>query len=148
MRPILPVGGVRGSRWNDHRKVINGAFYRARTGVPWRDLPERFGHWVTVYKRHRRWSEDGRWARLPTAVQAGGGAEGLIDWRAAVGLDRRAGAPACRGSTPRKGESGRTKRSDRVRAIRRTGWRNCCGTGSRKVARRFLHSRGPARGRS
>ncbi|MGW5689017.1 transposase, partial [Nonomuraea sp. NPDC003754] len=46
--PLLPAGGMRGGRWNDHRMVINGVLYRARTGLPWRDLPERFGSWVTV----------------------------------------------------------------------------------------------------
>jgi transposase len=32
--------------------VINGILFRVRTGVPWRDLPERFGSWKTVYERH------------------------------------------------------------------------------------------------
>ncbi|MEV4222553.1 transposase, partial [Nonomuraea sp. NPDC049725] len=31
------------------RRTINGVLYRARTGLPWRDLPERFGSWITVY---------------------------------------------------------------------------------------------------
>ncbi len=31
-------------------------------GCPWRDLPSEYGHWLTVYKRHRRWSGDGTWA--------------------------------------------------------------------------------------
>ncbi|MFJ9123453.1 transposase [Streptomyces sp. NPDC102340] len=43
----------------DHRRVINGVLFRARTGVPWQDLPERYGPWQTVYERHRRWSADG-----------------------------------------------------------------------------------------
>jgi transposase len=44
----------RGHRWNDHRLVINGIFFRTRTGCPRRDLPECFGNWKTVYNRHRR----------------------------------------------------------------------------------------------
>jgi transposase len=48
-----------GGRWADHRVVINGIFFRTRSGCPWRDLPEGFGNWKTVYNRHRRWSGDG-----------------------------------------------------------------------------------------
>jgi transposase len=53
--------GIRGwgTRWNDHRLVIDGIFFRTRTGCPWRDLPGCFGNWKTVYNRHRRWSGDG-----------------------------------------------------------------------------------------
>jgi transposase len=66
LKPLLPEGG----RWNDHRRTIDGVLYRARTGLPWRDLPEWFGSWITVYKRHRRWSADGTWQMLLTAIQA------------------------------------------------------------------------------
>jgi len=44
--------------------VINGIFFRARAGCPWRDLPEGFGNWKTVYNRHRRWSLDGTWEKI------------------------------------------------------------------------------------
>lgn len=44
---------------------------RTRTGNPWRDLPERYGSWQTVYERHRRWSADGTWSRILRALQAG-----------------------------------------------------------------------------
>lgn len=84
LEPLLPRGGVRGGRWSEHRKVINGVLFRVRTGVPWRDLPERFGPWETVYKRHRRWSADGTWQLLLTRVQAAENAAGGIDWDVAV----------------------------------------------------------------
>jgi len=58
--------------------------FRARTGVPWRDLPERFGPWETVYKRHRRWSADGTWEMLLARVQAAENAAGRIDWDVSV----------------------------------------------------------------
>ena len=51
-----PLHPPRGGRWADHRKVIDGILFRTRTGCPWRDVPEGFGHWKTVYNRHRRWS--------------------------------------------------------------------------------------------
>lgn len=84
LESFLPPGGVRGGRWSDHRRVINGVLYRVRTGVQWRDLPERFGPWETVYKRHRRWSADGTWQMLLSRVQAAEDAEGRIDWGVSV----------------------------------------------------------------
>ncbi|MFE6887310.1 IS5 family transposase [Streptomyces sp. NPDC057694] len=80
LKPQLPKSGQRGGRWGGHRRIINDILYRNRTGVPWRDLPARFGKWKTVYERHRRWSADGTWDRLFAAVLADTDAEGRIDW--------------------------------------------------------------------
>ncbi|WP_405698928.1 IS5 family transposase [Streptomyces sp. NBC_01383] len=84
LESFLPPGGARGGRWSDHRRVINGVLYRVRTGVQWRDLPERFGPWETVYKRHRRWSADGTWQMLLSRIQVAEDAEGGIDWDVSV----------------------------------------------------------------
>ncbi|WP_456340272.1 IS5 family transposase [Streptomyces microflavus] len=84
LESFLPPGGARGGRWSDHRRVINGVLYRVRTGVQWRDLPERFGPWETVYKRHRRWSADGTWQMLLSRIQAAEDAAGGIDWDVSV----------------------------------------------------------------
>lgn len=84
LESFLPRGGTRGGRWSDHRRVINGVLYRVRTGVQWRDLPERFGPWETVYKRHRRWSADGTWKMLLTKTQAAEDAAGRADWDVSV----------------------------------------------------------------
>ncbi|MFC8104399.1 IS5 family transposase [Streptomyces sp. NPDC057363] len=86
LEPHLPPSGGRGGRWNDHRTVLNGILFRIRTGVPWRDLPERYGSWSTVYERHRRWSADGTWDRLLQAVQADADVAERIDW-GMVGVD-------------------------------------------------------------
>lgn len=67
-----------------HRQVINGILHRVRTGVQWRDLPERFGPWKTVHKRHTLWSADGTWERLLQQVQAAADASGGIDWDISV----------------------------------------------------------------
>jgi transposase len=64
--------------------VINGVFHRARAGQPWRDLPERFGPWKTVYNRHRRWSGDGTWERVLDGLRAGCDVEEGADWAAAI----------------------------------------------------------------
>ncbi|QEV03582.1 IS5 family transposase [Streptomyces viridifaciens] len=84
LQPLLPVSNGRCGRWRDHRQVIDGILYRTRTGVPWRDLPERYGSWKTVHERHRRWSADGTWERLLQRVQAEADAAGGIDWDISV----------------------------------------------------------------
>ena len=84
MEPLLPVGAGRGRPWADHRTVINGVFHRTRAGDPWRDLPERFGPWKTVYNRHRRWSGDGTWERVLDGLRAGCDQDEGADWTAAI----------------------------------------------------------------
>ncbi len=65
LEPLLPSQNPqRGGRWADHRTVINGVLWRTRCGLPWRDVPPNYGHWKTVYNRHRRWSADGTWQEL------------------------------------------------------------------------------------
>ena len=72
LEPVLPSGvGRRGRPWVNHRQVVNGVIWRTRTGCPWRDLPEAFGSWKTVYNRHRRWSADGTWQRVLDVLRAG-----------------------------------------------------------------------------
>ncbi|MER6129251.1 IS5 family transposase [Streptomyces sp. NPDC001795] len=86
LEPYLPRRVGRGGRWQSRRRVINGILFRQRTGLPWRDLPPRFGKWKTVHDRHRRWSADGTWERILQAVQADADTEGRIDW-SLVGVD-------------------------------------------------------------
>jgi transposase len=71
LEPLLPANPRQGHRWHDHRLVINGIFFRNRTGCPWRDLPGHFGNWKTIYNRHRRWSGDGTWEMILDRLQAG-----------------------------------------------------------------------------
>jgi transposase len=56
----------------------------AQPGEQWRDLPERFGPWKTVYERHRLWSADDTWERLLHQVQAAADAASEIDWDISV----------------------------------------------------------------
>jgi len=51
-----------------NRKVVEAVLWLAKTGVPWRDLPEEFGSWQTIYSRFRRWSLAGVWTRLLPAL--------------------------------------------------------------------------------
>ncbi len=48
--------------------MLNGIIYWLNTGIPWRDLPERFGSWSSVYSRFRRWTQQGVWEKLFTAL--------------------------------------------------------------------------------
>jgi len=64
----------------DHRIVINGILWIARTGAPWRDLPERYGIWSSVASRFYRWRKAGIWQRILEALQQLADAGGRIDW--------------------------------------------------------------------
>lgn len=70
---LLPVErtGRPGRPWTPHRRVVNGILWRTRSGAPWRDLPEQYGSWKTVYGRHRSWSADGTWDRVLRLLQRG-----------------------------------------------------------------------------
>jgi transposase len=48
----------------DNRLFVEAVLYRYRAGIPWRDLPERFGAWKAVHTRFSRWSESGVWKRV------------------------------------------------------------------------------------
>lgn len=50
----------------DNKLFVEAVLYRYRAGIPWRDLPERFGDWNNIARRHRRWSEGGVWKRVFT----------------------------------------------------------------------------------
>ena len=63
IRPLLP-NKPRGVPRVDDRRVLNGIFWVLRTGSPWRDLPERYGPYTTVYNRFNRWAKAGVWVRV------------------------------------------------------------------------------------
>jgi len=51
------------------RLFIEAVIYRAKTGLPWRDLPERFGLWKSVYNRFSNWAKRGVWAAIFRELQ-------------------------------------------------------------------------------
>ena len=77
---LLPVNGRRGGQWKDHRTVLNGIFWILHTGAQWRELPERYGNWKTVYDRFRRWQRDGTLERMLERLQMRLDADGRIDF--------------------------------------------------------------------
>ncbi|MEU4264475.1 IS5 family transposase [Streptomyces sp. NPDC025273] len=110
LAPLIPSAG-RGRPRAEDRRVINGMVYKIRTGVSWRDLPERYGSWKSVYTRFRRYAIAGVFTRALQQIQAQADAAGDIDWL--VQIDStiiRAHQHAA--ATGRKGGStGRTNRT-------------------------------------
>ena len=68
----------------DHRQVLEGVIYRYRCGIAWRDLPASFGPWQTVWKRHRRFSEDGTWDKIHQALLTRADHAGEVEWTVSV----------------------------------------------------------------
>ena len=114
LAPLLPaMTPRRGGRWRDHRQVLNGSLSRVRTGVPWRDLPERYGPWETVDKRFSRWQSDGTWARIQASLHTQADAAGALDWDAQIDSSvvrahqhaagaRKGGSPRSRQAAPKR----------------------------------------------
>jgi transposase len=69
---VIATGGKRGRPPEDHRRVLDGVFWIARTGAPWRDLHEHFGKWSSVYRQFRRWTQSGVWELMLEALNASG----------------------------------------------------------------------------
>jgi transposase len=81
LEPLLPPQRpATGRPGKDHRTLINAMLWRLKTGAPWRDLPDRYGPWQTVYSRWRRWQQAGVWTRVLAALQAEADAAGALDW--------------------------------------------------------------------
>ena len=98
------------------RLMLNGILWILRTGSPWRELPERFGPWQTVYDHFSKWRAEGVYDRILEALHIRLDAEGAIDrdlWcidgssvrasRAAAGASKKARAAHRRAERPRSG---------------------------------------------
>jgi transposase len=77
VEPHLPLG-ERGPI-PDLRRQFNGVMWRFRTGSPWRDLPEEYGSWSTVYDRFRAWAVAGVFQSLMEAMISAAAARGQAD---------------------------------------------------------------------
>jgi transposase len=127
IEPVLPpVKGAMGRPMREHRLLVEGAIYRYRTGIPWRDLPPEFGPWQTVWKRHHRFCLDGTWDRVLTMLQAQADAAGLLDWRVSadstIARVHQHGATAARPSvSPRSYTGGGFELQESAASRGRTG---------------------------
>jgi transposase len=85
LAPLLPAGAKPGRPpIHPRRRLIDGVRWRVRVGAPWRDVPERYGPWQSVYSFFRRWQRAGIWAQVLTGLQARADAAGLITWDVSV----------------------------------------------------------------
>jgi transposase len=67
--PLLPGrAGDPGRTGKDNRKFVDAVLWIGKTGAPWRDLPERFGPWNSVFQRYNRWCKKGVWQRVLEAL--------------------------------------------------------------------------------
>jgi transposase len=82
LEPYLPTMGAQGGHpWSEHRRILNGLFWKLRSGAPRRDIPQRYGPWSTVYDRYRTWCQQGRFACMLVALRATLDHQGLLDWQ-------------------------------------------------------------------
>jgi transposase len=92
----------------DKRLFVEAVLYRYRAGIPWRDLPERFGPWKVVPTRFSRWAASGVWAKVFQHLAGEANNEyALIDSTIVRAHQHSAGAQQKRG---------KTKRSDAAKA--------------------------------
>ena len=66
---VLPLQKTGPESTGGDRLFIEAVLYRAKTGLPWRDLPERFGPWKSVYNRFANWARKGHWAAIFRELQ-------------------------------------------------------------------------------
>jgi transposase len=71
----------RGRPCRSHREILNGILWVLCSGAAWRDLPERYGPWKTVYDRFRRWQQSGLFELILRHLQLKLNEQGLIDWQ-------------------------------------------------------------------
>ena len=69
VQPLLPWRAQGRKSTRGDRLFVDAVIFRARTGIPWRDLPERFGPWKSVYNRFANWARKDAWADLFRALQ-------------------------------------------------------------------------------
>jgi transposase len=91
----------------DNRLFVDAVLYRYRAGIPWRDLPPRFGPWKAVHTRFSRWAKTGVWATVFQHLSAEADNEyAMIDSTIVRAHQHSAGAPK---KTSRAKRSGAAK---------------------------------------
>ena len=126
IEPLLPTNeNKRGGQWSDHRSMIDGILWVLSDGGRWRNVPEEFGPWPSVYDRFRRWTRSGVWAGIVAALRDRKAEAGEIDERlysidgsvvrahvSAAGARKKSARRASRRTTPSAGaRAGSARRS-------------------------------------
>ncbi|WP_259557243.1 IS5 family transposase [Brachybacterium sillae] len=78
--PCFPAPKATGRPPMDRRLVAEAVAWKFRTGSPWRDVPERFGNWNTIYRHFDRWAKTGVCACALERAQQAADAQGELDW--------------------------------------------------------------------
>jgi transposase len=139
LQPLFPVSDAKTGRpARDTREMLNGLMWILSTGAPWRDLPERFGPFQTVYGYFRAWRENGVFDSILDALHLRLDKDGKIDWdlwcidgtsirasRAAAGAQKKASkviptSPPTTGWATRKGVSAANTTSSSMGTARRS----------------------------
>lgn len=103
IEPLLPPErGHWGRPRLDNRQMVNGMVWILRTGAPWRDLPERYGPWNTVYTRFYRWSRSGQLQKILEALSDGEMDTYMLDSTIVRAHQQASGA---KGGSKRKGSA-------------------------------------------
>ena len=85
LAPLLPAPSRRGRpRTWDLRSLVNGIFFRIRTGCPWRDVHERYGPWWRVYHLFIRLRAEGVWTHVHTRLLTHAQEKGKLSWEVSV----------------------------------------------------------------
>ena len=69
LEPLLPSRAQGRKAERGDRLFVDAVVFRAKTGIPWRDLPKRFGKWKSVYNRFRNWAAKDAWAQVFRELQ-------------------------------------------------------------------------------
>lgn len=118
IQPLLPTK-VRGVKRVDDRRVLNGIFWRLRTGAPWADIPARYGLYTTCVNRFNRWRRASHWARILQAVsEAYQGDIQMID-RSSIRVHQHAANRCPAGESVLSPRGGQKKPSDPVAWVAR-----------------------------
>ena len=106
IEPLLPPErtGKQGRPAKNHRAMLNGIVWLARSGAPWRDLPERYGSWKSVYTRFCAWRDSGLLERIFIALSADADFENLMIDSTIVKVHKSA-AGAKKGRKTRKSDA-------------------------------------------
>jgi len=76
--PLLPGKAGDPGVTADNRLFLNAIFWIAKTGAPWRDLPERLGNWNSVFQRFNRWARKGVWTQVMAVLSEDADLEWLL----------------------------------------------------------------------
>ncbi len=83
IRPLVPPQGRMGRPRADDRQVLNGILWVLKTGARWQDMPRRYGHPTTCWRRLKGWQEKGVWDHLLGSLLASLDAQGRLEWERA-----------------------------------------------------------------